>query len=152
MRLRSLHRRGEADLLGGELVIQQNVFWHGAGVESGRHCCGPRRFELDAQLVGLEPRRTGDLRSAHLRAGIPGQTMAADPHDVLGTPQIRLTARELELGRKRTRAVPDLLHERIHTGDERLSVALRIRTVGCPLPIHVATIEEHARSSVLSRI
>src|SRR5829696_3092527 len=32
VRLRSLHRRGEADLLGGELVILQNVFWHRAGV------------------------------------------------------------------------------------------------------------------------
>src|SRR5829696_7622634 len=147
MRLRSLQRRGEADLLGGELVIQQDVFWHRAGVQSGRHCCGPRRFELDAQLVGLKPRRTGDLRSAYLRAGIPGQTMAADPHDVLGTPQIRLTARQLELGRKRTRALPDLLHERIHTGDERFGVALRMRAVGCPLPIHVATIQEQVDMS-----
>jgi hypothetical protein len=78
--------------------------------------------------------------------------VTADADDVLRRPSVRLSAGHFELDRKRLLPVAGLLHESVHAIDERLSVVFGGRSVGCPFFLHVAAIEEHARSSILRDI
>jgi hypothetical protein len=78
--------------------------------------------------------------------------MAADAHHVLWLPKIGHGACHAELDWNRLPACANVLHVGVDARHEGLGVALRIRTVGGPLFVHLTAIEKQAGGSVLSGV
>ncbi len=148
-RRRLLGWRGELHVARAELVVREHVGRDDARIEAAGDPGGPGRLELVAQQVGVQPGGAGYLGAGDLGEHVAAQGMAADAHDVLRLPQVRLARGELEFHRQRQPPGAHLAHIGVDAGDERLRPALRLGSIGRPLGRHVAAIEEKARGAIL---
>ena len=127
--------------------------------------CSLRAEEVEVQAVGhgepvLRLVAVAERKGVHavvreepgppeLADRVPQQTMAADACHRLRGPVRRLVAQRLELRRHQLGALEDQVDPGVHAAGPGSDDALRVRSVGEPLGVHVAAVQQQPGGPVL---
>ena len=143
-------RRFEFDLLGRQQIILEHILGDIAGIKALRDFeLVSLRFDLAAQLVGLESGGADHVRAGNFRRDIRHQGVAADAQHIVGLPGVGPAVGEFEFDGQRPLAALHLGDVGVHAIDKGADPLPRIRGVGGPFLLHVAAIQEQACRAVL---